>query len=130
MRKLALLALAWSAPAFADVCDKADTQMALNQCHGDAAAKSDAALNQAYRTLMAHWKDDAKAVAMLKASERAWVAYRKAECDLQALPTVGGSIQPMIVSMCVKTLTDDRVKLLKSKLTCQEGDVTCLKPSP
>jgi uncharacterized protein YecT (DUF1311 family) len=130
MKMLALLVLAWSAPALADACDTANTQTDMNQCHGEQAAKSDAELNRVYRALMARWKGDGKTVTLLRDSERAWVAYRKAECDLQALPTIGGSMQPVVITMCFKAMTDDRVKLLKAKLTCQEGDLTCVRPQP
>ena len=128
MKTFVLLALALAAPALADPCDKAMTQTDMNQCHGDQANQSDAELNRVYRGLVAKWKDDQKAVALLRRSERDWIAYRTSECARQGYPTAGGSIQPMIISMCVKTLTDARVELLKNDLTCQEGDVTCLRP--
>jgi uncharacterized protein YecT (DUF1311 family) len=130
MRKLVLLVLAWAAPALADACDKANTQTDMTICYGGLATKSDAELNRVYRALVARWKDDAKAVEVLRVSERAWVAYRKAECDREGYPTTGGSAQPMIIAMCFKSITDARVKILNGDLTCKEGDLTCLKPQP
>lgn len=130
MKKLVLLVLAWAAPALAAACDKANTQTDMALCYGGLANKSDAELNRVYRALLARWKGDTGAVQALRVSERAWVAYRKAECDRQGYATTGGSAQPMIIAMCLKSITDERATLLKSDLTCKEGDLTCLKPQP
>ena len=130
MKLPVLLLLAFAAPALADSCDKANTQTDMTICYGKLAKTSDDALNQAYRALVARWKSDTKAVALLRASERAWIAYRDSECARVGYATTGGSVQPMIIAQCRKDLTDERLKRLKASLTCQEGDLTCFRPGP
>ncbi len=45
--------------------------------------------------------------------QRAWLAYRDAQCRLEGYQFLGGSAQPMIVSGCLAALTRHRTKELR-----------------
>jgi uncharacterized protein YecT (DUF1311 family) len=128
----ALGALAFTTGA-AQADDKIDcksqnlNQMQLDQCAGMDFQKSDAKLNALYKSMMS--KYDAANGALLKSSERAWIAYRDAECSYETNLTVGGTINPMMDTMCRTKKTDDRIKELNTQLHCPEGNLDCNAPN-
>ncbi len=63
-----------------------------------------------------------------QAAERAWIAFRDAECAFSASGGEGGSAYPMTVSMCAAHLTTARTEQLSSFLHCKEGDMSCPVP--
>jgi len=123
----AALLLASSA-AFAQDCPD-DSQAGLNQCAGDAYKKADAALNATYKQVMARLKDSEAAAKSLIAAQRAWIAYRDAECDFMSSGVEGGSARPMVVAQCLEQLTTQRADDLKALLNCEEGDLSCPVPA-
>ncbi len=48
---------------------------------------------------------------------------------LAASGVQGGSIQPMIASMCQTELTKARTEALRRYLDCKEGDLSCPVPA-
>ncbi len=122
------LALAAVPAAAAADCPDATTQMELNQCAGAAAAAADAQLNAAYKEIRARLKGDAETTNLLVAAQRAWVAYRDAECSFEASGSTGGSIYPMVYALCVETVTNARVADFRQYLACEEGDLSCPLP--
>ncbi|ADH89201.1 protein of unknown function DUF1311 [Ancylobacter novellus DSM 506] len=117
-----------SGPALAQDC--ADpTQMGLDQCAGAAFKKSDARLNQVYGQIAARLSGDAATKAKLVAAQRAWIAFRDAECAFRAAGVEGGSIHSMTVTLCRKDVTDRRVTELEPLLNCEEGDTSCPVPA-
>jgi len=114
------------ATAQADDCQNASSQAALNECYGKAYKKSDAELNKVFKTLQ-NRADDADLKKKLVQSQRAWIAFRNAECDMQTVG--GGSISGMAYSICLSDLTTERVNDLKKYLKCEEGDSNCPFPS-
>ncbi|MBS0408464.1 MAG: DUF1311 domain-containing protein [Proteobacteria bacterium] len=65
--------------------------------------------------------------AALRRSQRAWLAYREADCAYQAAGARGGSAWPMLVADCKADRTETRVNDLKQQVECQEGDLACVK---
>ncbi len=126
---VALLLLA-STAARAD--DKIDcksqnlNQMQLDQCAGQDFTASDKNLNTLYHTLMV--KYDAANGALLKDAQRKWLAFRDAECTYETNGTVGGTINPMMDTMCRTRMTNTRIKELSIQLHCEEGDLSCNMP--
>ncbi|MDF2619904.1 MAG: hypothetical protein K0S00_2563 [Xanthobacteraceae bacterium] len=115
-------------PARAQDC--ADpTQMGLDQCAGAAFKKSDARLNQIYGQISARLSGDAPTKAKLVAAQRAWIAFRDAECAFRAAGVEGGSIHSMTVTLCRTDVTDRRVTELEPLLKCEEGDTSCPVPA-
>ncbi len=94
----------------ADPCKTRANQLELTQCADRELAKSDAALNQTYRKLVADLDDEHRA--LLQKAQRAWVAFRDADCDLDASVALGGSMHPMLVAECRAAMTGARVKEL------------------
>lgn len=85
--------------------------------------KADAALNAVYSDLTRLLSSPS--VQKLRASQRAWLAFRDAECALQGSAVEGGSAKPMVVSQCMARLTEERVRQLRYYLNCEEGDLSC-----
>lgn len=100
-------------------------QHELNQCAHMGYQEADKELNAAYKKLMAMIGSDADAKKALIAAERAWIAFRDAECAHQASGLQGGSMQPMIVSYCLASMTRQRTMTLKKQYSMNmEGDPT------
>lgn len=88
----------------------AQSQQEMNrQAEGDAAA-ADKKLNAAYKKVMADLDEEGQA--LLKASQRAWLAYRDAEAARVADEMRGGSAAPLLYAGTVARLTKERTKIL------------------
>jgi uncharacterized protein YecT (DUF1311 family) len=103
------------------------TQMELGQCAGRDFTAADARLNALYKTMMS--KYDTANQAKLKAAEKAWLAYRDAECDYETNGTAGGTINSMEDTICRTNKTQARIKELNAQLHCEEGDLLCNMPT-
>ena len=109
------------------VAQPVQTQADLTRMAGEDFATADRAMNVQYRATMAAMKaQDAAAAryrqpgptyqrALLNA-QRAWLAWRDAECLLAGYRLRGGSAQPMETAGCKARLTEERTAALK-KLT-------------
>lgn len=117
-----LLAAAVAAPATAQQaanCDDPQTNSAMIKCADKDYRAADAALNaQWHKTLKIVEKanketgGDADLVKKLRAAERAWIAFRDAECKLRAAQVYGGTMQPVVSITCQTELTQQRTKAL------------------
>ena len=105
------------------------SQAELNECYGNAYKKADAELNVLYRQITARLKDDKATTKLLVAAQRAWVAFRDAECDFFASGVSGGSAHGMILAICLDRLTSKRIDDFKNYLKCQEGALDCPVPA-
>ncbi|MGO4127068.1 lysozyme inhibitor LprI family protein [Inquilinus sp. YAF38] len=126
---LAVAAVAGPTRARADDCDSAQSQADLNECYGKAFKASDAELNKLYKEITARLKDDADKTRLLVATQRAWVAFRDAECSFQESAVAGGTAAPMIHAMCLDGQTKSRIEDFKAYLNCEEGDMSCPVPA-
>ena len=131
MRRLVLPAclvlLATPPAAFAEDCDRNDdSQSMMNICAAADYQAADAKLNEAYQELVR--RNDQASNKLLQTAQRAWIAFRDAECAYTTADSEGGSIHPMEVSMCLTDLTTARTKQLTSGANCKEGDVSCANP--
>lgn len=108
-------------------CSNAMTQSDMTACSQEDYEAADVALNAAYRKTMARAqamdKDFAEigegmvgAVDALKAAQRAWIAYRDAQCELAGFEARGGTMEPMLVAGCLAELTTKRTDELKAAL--------------
>lgn len=126
-----LLSVAATAPlsdAMADACDNAGGgQAGLNECYGKVFKKADAELNKRYKEIESRLADDADTKKQLITAQRAWVAYRDAECGFRA--SGGGSVAPMTYLICQTDLTHSRIQDFRNFLNCEEGDLTCPVPA-
>jgi uncharacterized protein YecT (DUF1311 family) len=114
-----------SAPSWAALadCSSAPTQIAMDECVGKSFKAADQKLNETYRTLLG--KTSKGGAEQLKKTQRAWVAWRDAQCEFETMGSRGGSIHPMVQTMCAEELTKAQTKRLDAQLHCQEGDTAC-----
>ena len=100
-------------------CKKPDTlpQMGLSFCAYKDFEKADAALNAAWLKLRAMIRSDEAQISEFKgwfdkalAAQRSWLAYRDTQCEAEGFTFNGGSMQPMIVSICKTRLTEARTR--------------------
>ena len=117
------------APAWADDpinCKDPPDQNSMTRCAGIEYDKADKELNALWPEVKAAAEDSDKAasageggyVKALMASQKAWIAFRDAECTWQGFDSHGGSLEPMLVNGCLARLTQERIKQLKEN---QEG---------
>ena len=131
MRAILFLALAplLLAPlAQADECDSATTRSDMNQCAGRQFQAADKQLNNLYQQINLRLNDQPQAKKLLVSAQRAWVAFRDAECEFSSSGVEGGSVHPLVYSNCTTALTKARVENFKTYLKCQEGDLSCPVP--
>ncbi|KWA82725.1 hypothetical protein WL29_26285 [Burkholderia ubonensis] len=125
---LLLLAVAANTHAQANCANAAD-QASMSACAERAYRKSDAELNRAYEAVTARVRANRPLAEKLVSAQRAWVAYRDAECGFSSAGAEGGSVHPMVVSMCLDDLTKARTESLQGYLSCEEGDLACPVPA-
>jgi uncharacterized protein YecT (DUF1311 family) len=106
--------------------DKAKTQMEMNACASEEAARTDAELNEVYRKVLAQAGKQEEAVAKIKAAERAWITFRDAYMDAmypaKDKQAEYGSIYPMEANLLRAKLTQRQVTALKELLQQYTGD--------
>ena len=125
---LALTPLLFTSMAVAVDCDNASDQATMNQCAAQQNATADKELNALYQQITSRFKGNPDNKKLLVGAQRAWVAFRDAECKFSASGVEGGSVYPLIYSNCVTQLTKARVQTFKNYLKCQEGDMSCPVP--
>ncbi len=123
-------------PAFAqeeDVdCANATTQADMNICANEDYGAADTELNVVYKqTVTAMRAKDEELADMsadyvgaeeaLKKAQRAWIGYRDGQCELAGFAARGGSLEPMLVSVCLAELTRARTEELKVLLEPSEN---------
>jgi uncharacterized protein YecT (DUF1311 family) len=127
----AIACVTLSAASVARAAECADqTQNGLNVCADAAYRKADAALNAAYKEIIARLKGDAATTKLLVTAQKAWIGYRDAECDFSSPANAGGSIYPMVYSLCLEAATKERTRELDVFLKCGDGDTGCPLPAP
>ncbi|TPL15877.1 DUF1311 domain-containing protein [Mesorhizobium sp. B2-4-10] len=125
-------AVVLAVPAFAfakDKCADAKDQATMNQCADASFRKSDKKLNELYKQIETRLKDDADTKKLLVQAQQDWIKFRDAECNFQTAGAAGGSVVPMLLSMCMDGLTQSRVKDFDGYLNCKEGDLSCSVPA-
>lgn len=125
----ALALLAAETARASDDCANASDQATMNACAGDALKKSDKQLNELYKQVGTRLKDDADTTKLLVSAQKAWIAFRDAECTFSSSAVAQGSTYSMIYAMCLDGLTQLRVKDLQTYLACEEGDLSCPVPA-
>lgn len=114
-----------TAPALAEDCRDAATQTDMNICYSNAYRQRDAELNRVYGALRKGLGDRSEEIGLLVAAQRAWIAFRDAECAYSASSVSGGSLYPTVMAMCLDEVTHERIEKLKSYGECAEGDLDC-----
>lgn len=108
----------------ASPCDNSADQTTMNQCASKALATSDKKLNDVYQSLAKTVSPEGRA--SLERAQRAWIAWRDAQCAFETIGTVGGSVHAAMYTYCIDELTQAQTKRLHAIGSCQEGDVSCV----
>jgi uncharacterized protein YecT (DUF1311 family) len=117
---LALVIAAMPLAATAQDCDNAVDQQTMNLCAHATWEAADAELNRAYQQAMDFMEsidadlpmDEQGAAKALRDAQRAWINFRDLACQAEGYLMQGGSAQPMIISGCMTTLTQQRTTSL------------------
>ena len=127
MRPILLLAIAplLLAPLAQAYDCNSSTQTDMTLCANALNKAADKELNTLYQQINQRLKDQPHSKKLLVSAQRAWLAFRDAECSFAASGVEGGSVYPMIYSGCLAELTEKRVAAFKNYLDCQEGDLSC-----
>lgn len=101
-------------------CANAMAQQEMNICAEQDWQAADEELNYAYREVIAEMRlmdemlppELQGAEAALRAAQRAWIAYRDANCEAAGFPMRGGSAEPLLVYGCLRQMTEHRTEEL------------------
>jgi len=111
-------------------CADPQAQQEMNYCAGQDFERADAELNSVYRTAITRAQEADREYgritqgsemrasgpgeeASLRAAQRAWVAFRDAQCEGESYEARGGSMQPMLYQGCRASLTRARAAELR-----------------
>ena len=85
------------------------SQSEMNRCADQQYRKQDRRLNELYKKLE-------KTPELIRA-QRAWIAFRDAECDWEEAEYKEGSMYPMAYSYCLAAVTEERIKTFENTLS-------------
>lgn len=95
-------------------CDNPMTQAEMNACAGIAYQNADRKLNQVYQQLLPKLSTTRKQ--KLITAQRAWIRFRDTSCDFERSEAAGGTMEPMLYSNCLASVTQQRIKDLETYL--------------
>jgi uncharacterized protein YecT (DUF1311 family) len=117
-------------PGKPEPCPEAKSQADLNECYANLYQSADTQLNATYNNIVGFMKKNLlvaqhdnnsallthnqTSLTKLLAAQRAWLAYRDANCDSVKFQYDGGSIQPMIWAQCMADTTQQRLTTLSA----------------
>jgi len=110
-----------STSAFADNRCLRETQTDLTICYRDLHSAADDNLNAAYRWLVDALQADPTEVDNLRAAQRGWVIFRDAECHFRGSSARGGSMESMLINICLLDMTEARTDELIEALNEARG---------
>jgi len=102
-------------------CKEPQTQADMTICAGQDYEKADKQLNAEYQKVRKQLAERDKtadesgkgASEALIAAQRAWVAFRDANCDAFGFQARGGTMEPMLVSSCLADMSRKRADELR-----------------
>ena len=108
------------------------TTREVERCLADDLARADAELNRYYGAVVKRLTNERQPVALakLRASERAWIQHRDAECDAVWEYWKGGTIRGTFSAECRLRLTRDRTMAIWSNWLTYVDSTPPLLPRP
>ncbi len=115
----------------ADPCSGSTTRD-VEQCLAADLDRADAVLNRYYTAAVARLTRDREltALAKLRTSERAWIAYRDTECDAVYENWKGGTIRGAMSLSCRTALTKARTMAIWQNWLTYADSTTPILPKP
>lgn len=111
-------AWAGAAGAAAD-CANATSTAAMVACAQRELEQHDARLNDVYKRLMAPNRLDGPARDLLRTAQRAWIAFRDADCAWSADAMRGGTGASVLAASCLAEHTRRRADALEAELAAR-----------
>jgi uncharacterized protein YecT (DUF1311 family) len=110
-------------------CDNPVTQMEMNFCEAEAYRAADEELDKVWEeargaaeALDAELSENLRgALDALVAAQRAWLQYRDNACKLAGFEARGGSMEPLLISGCLREMTEERTQELRDFIAGPEG---------
>lgn len=99
------------------IAKAAGVDASIADCSEAEIARQDKLLNTAYKELIG--RSDADSKAALQKAERAWIAFRDAQCDYEYKQEGGGTLARVLFSSCRLNFTIERVKALQGFLALE-----------
>ena len=114
-------------------CHNPVTQADINVCASRDAKAADAAMVTEYkiatvilgsmdREIDRKYDKRPSYSAALLSSQRAWLAFRKAQCEVEGYAARGGSVENIIIDECIAAVSEGRTKQIKEMLKSYSGD--------
>lgn len=94
-------------------CENPLTTVDMISCADLDYQRADKELNQVYVEMRSHLDETARK--LLQDSQRAWIAYRDAECKRARDEARGGTLAPVLQISCLAELTEQRIGDLKGE---------------
>jgi uncharacterized protein YecT (DUF1311 family) len=118
---LILFAAAGTAGAQEPSCDDPQTQSEMTRCASSDYERADKELNEVWAdaindaSLNDLGLDDDRLgyEEQLRKAQSAWIAFRDASCQYEGYQARGGTMEPMLVNMCLARMTKERTKQLR-----------------
>jgi uncharacterized protein YecT (DUF1311 family) len=109
-------------------CGDKPSQTAMTMCQAQVSERADAEMNQVWKQVYAQMqrsdreepattRSDLGFAPALLASQRAWLKYRDAECQIESYEWRGGSMQSFTYNQCTTALTQERTRQLRAIIT-------------
>ncbi|MCJ8277091.1 MAG: DUF1311 domain-containing protein [Bdellovibrionales bacterium] len=101
-----------------DTChETAVSTIDMRGCESQAYDSLDSLLNREYQTILANSSNfdhgdlqtNEQLVEDFRASQRAWLAFRQANCKWQSNDAYGGTMQPLLATGCSNRMTKERI---------------------
>jgi uncharacterized protein YecT (DUF1311 family) len=125
---ITLISLFVTTSSFAINCDKAETQIDMNECAKANSDKVDVELNRIYTQILDLVKEDPVEAKYVRNAERAWIKYRDAQLQMFYPPREEGyygTVQPLCDQDAYQRLTEARIEELKKWLKKPEEGDSC-----
>ena len=110
-------------PALDPDCANATTQARTSQCAYEDFLAATAAYAASYKTLSNKMSEVQKN--QFRRTQKLWIQYRTAACELESSGVAGGSVQPRVKAQCDARMTRARTAELTALINCKEGDLSC-----
>lgn len=104
-------------------CEGASSQAEMSRCYGDLRNETESLLHNAIQQYQLKL-NPAQNTAFME-SQLAWQEYRKKSCAFSSSAALGGSIYDVVLSLCLQSKADERIREIEALQQCQEGDLSC-----